>query len=203
MTKLSLRLGLPLAILCGFAGLALAAASPVVYHSPVGMNGVNPGTPHVLDEPTEMLELYYSPGPMGTTLGETCLDGNGDEICGITIEIQSTGDVMFQSFNEDLSNDLVVNFSPPTNSLKINRINGTTGDPAAMGVRLGSLQVSVGASGGDISVSTTSEAVGASLQDLNVEDNGTIATPEPGMAISVALGVLAICLATYGRRALA
>lgn len=201
MTKLSLRLGLPMAILCGFAGLALAAASPVVYHSPA-MNGDNPGTPHVLDEPTETLELYYRPGPMGSS-GEICLNGNGDgdEICGITIEIQPTGDVMFQSFNEDLTNDLVVNFSPP-NSLKINRINGTSGDPADTAVRLGSLQVSVGTAGGDIAVMSSSEAVGASLQNLLVIDNGTIATPEPGLAISIALGVLAICLAGYGRRAL-
>jgi hypothetical protein len=198
MTKLSLRISLPMAILCGFAGLALAAASPVVYHSPA-MNGDNPGTPHVLDELTETLELYYSPGPMVPSSGEVCLNGDGDEICGITIEIQSSGDVTLDVFTEELSNDLVVNFFQP-NSLKINRINGTTGD--AVPIRLGTLQVSVGASGGDIWVTTSSEAVGAALQDLNVLDNGTIATPEPGVVISIALGVVAICLASYGRRAL-
>jgi hypothetical protein len=198
MTKLSLRLGLPMAILCGFAGLALAAASPVVYHSPA-MNGDNPGTPHVLDEYTETLDLYYSPGPTATATGEICLDGDGDEICGITIEIQSTGDVTLDVFNQELSNDLVVNFSPP-NSLKINRINGTAGDTVP--IRLGSLEVSVGTTGGDISVTSGSEAVGASLQNLLVLDNGTLAAPEPGFAISIALGVLAIVLASFGRRAL-
>jgi len=200
MTKLSLRFGLPMAILCGFAGLALAAASPVVYHSPT-MDGNNPGTAHTLDEYTETLDLYFSPGPTATGTGEICLDGDGDEICGITVEIQSTGDVTFDVFNEDLGNDLVVNFSPP-NSLKINRINGTSGDSADTAIRLGSLQVSVGTSGGDISVATSSEAVGATLQTLAVIDNGTIATPEPGLAISLALGALAICLAHCGRRAL-
>jgi len=171
-----------------WASVAFSAQSPVVYHSPA-MNGVNPGTPHSIVDVTDTLELYYSPGPTATTTGEVCLDGNGDEICGITVEILATGSVALVTFNEDVSNDLVVNFSPP-GSLKINRLNGTVGDSGP--IRLGSLDITAGVGTGDISVATTSESTGASLQTLAVLDNNTIAVPEPAVLIGLWVGVSAL-----------
>lgn len=179
-----------------WTSLAFGASPPVVYHSPT-MDGVNPGTPHVLDEYDETLDLYFSPGANPTTTGEICLDGDGDEVCGITIVLQASGDVTFSSFTEEVTSDLVVNFSPPS-SLTINRLNGTSGD--AVAVRLGSLDVNVGTTGGDIGVATTSEAVGAALQTLAVADNGTLAAPEPRLIGSIVAGVTMLAAAGRYRR---
>ena len=203
MTTRILFTVLSLWAISGWTSLAFAAASPVVYQSS-DPGGINPGTPYALSYPTESLELYYSPGPTPTSSGTTCLNGNGDEICGITIVIQPSGDVVFDSFAADLTNDLIVNFSPPS-TLVINRLNGTTGDTGP--VRLGILYVSLGVVGGAISVAPSSptppssQAIGASLQTLTVADNDPIAVPEPWPGEMLLVGTLVIAAAYEFRRA--
>lgn len=172
------------------SGIAAAAAPPVVYHSPA-MNGDNPGTPYDITNVTDTLDLWYRPGATSTATGTACLDGDGDEICGITVEIQASGAVTLDNFSEHVASDLVYNFSPPT--LTINRLNGTDGDDADVAIRLGSLDVSAGIGTGDISlVAGESEATGAALQTLAVNDNGMIAVPEPRVVIGLAVAALVL-----------
>ena len=198
MTKQSVSLLFSVALSFVWAGVAFAAESPVVYHSPA-MNGDNPGTPYDVTNVTDTLDLWYRPGATSTAVGTACLDGDGDEICGITMEIQATGALSLDDFTENVASDLVYNFSPPS-TLKINRLNGTVGDDADVPIRLGSLDIIAGIGTGNIAVATTSEATGASLQTLSVVDNGTIAVPEPGVLLGLLVGVSALGFAARRRR---
>ena len=182
-------------VFAGLIGACLSssaiAAPPVVYHSPSG-NGSNPGWPHPLTGPTDTLELYLSPGPAATPGGqEICLDGTGDEICGFTLRIESTGGLTLDALTPDVTNDILVHQNSPT-SWTLNRINGLTGDSAP--VRLGSLAVGVSGATGEVRVGLGSEAVGAALQNVSVLDNGPIAAPEPRLAWLLSFGTVALFL---------
>jgi hypothetical protein len=176
---------LPIALLTPLALALLGAAPPVVFHSPT-MDGMNPGFPEEIKSGS--LDLYLAPGPAVSDTGggeQICLDGSGDEICGFTVTLETTGGGSLDAFTADPSAELVVNFQAP-GTLTLNRLNGTLGDAAP--VRLGSLDVTLGP-GDEVRVGS-SEAIGASLQTLPVADNGPIATPEPGLLLGLLAGAL-------------
>ena len=69
-----------------------AHAQNMVYHSP-GDDGVNPGTPLILDVgPDESLFIWLTTGDQESDAGtEPCNDGNGRELCGYSVTIDAAG----------------------------------------------------------------------------------------------------------------
>ncbi|MEM9176970.1 MAG: thrombospondin type 3 repeat-containing protein, partial [Myxococcota bacterium] len=177
-----------LAFVVTLAGRA-AAEPPVVYHDFLG-TGANPGYPVAI--PSGTLDLYLAPGP--TPSGgseEICLDGSGDEICGFTVRIEARGTGTLGPFVPEPTSDLVFH-QPSATELRINRVNGTSGD--AVPIRLGTLPITLPAATDTVIVAGGSEAVGASLQLVEIRDNGPIAAPEPGFGVALWIGVLGLLL---------
>jgi hypothetical protein len=192
---------------------AAAAANPIVFASPDPP--VDPGGPVPLSPGQHSLILWLQTGSIESNLpnGEVvCDDGNGDEVCGFQLEIETQSSFELVSFDPWTPSDLVVSCPPnpgacppvpsqtPTKFV-INRLAASQGGDFGF-VRLGTLTLDAPADG-QLVVGPNSLAIGAQLQKLPVGGSPIAVLPEPGGAAMLAAGLgLLLCLSRRRRAAL-
>jgi lysophospholipase L1-like esterase len=170
---------LPL-LLVLFASSAFAA--PVVYHSP-GDDGVDPGLPVSVSEPTDSLFLYVDAGPLVSGAGTPCFDGNGDELCAFRFCLETSDFVSVASFDPDPARDLVWTAS-------LSQLCATGGDAVTgeLGpIRIGEVVLGVAGSGMAEIVEGKGVGAGLSLEDVPPR---VLALPEPSRAWQLGAGLV-------------
>jgi hypothetical protein len=88
-----------------------SAAAPALFHSPADDGLPAPSTPVESAIPLVTLFLYVDGGPVSTSTGTPCEDGDGDELCAWEFTLETTGDVTLQGFVPEPGIDLVERLS--------------------------------------------------------------------------------------------
>jgi hypothetical protein len=166
-----------LSLLC--AGAAGAGTPPAVFHSPS-----DDGWPHLaqfqIGAPgLHTLHCYLETGSAESLVTEeVCLDGSGDELCGVQLDVETTGGIGIVSFTPDpaVAAELVWNLVDPT-LLRINRVTPSGGGDFGT-LRLGDLVVE-NLGPGSVTLRSSSVAVLANLTKA-APTGAPIAVPEPG-----------------------
>jgi hypothetical protein len=179
----------------GWAFVLALVCSPALasqlFHSPSD-DGI-PGAPEVPTGGVQSVFLYLDGGAVGTAAGETCNDGDGDEICGFDLELTALSGLSFSAFTPDAGADLLVNFAAA--SVLINGLDAVT--PAAGPVRIGELQVNA-IEGGQVEL-TSGEVIGADLGSEVLSAQTIVTVPEPGHLLLLVSGIgLLVGLARKG-----
>lgn len=177
---MSLRAVLCMGLLWVFsAGSARAGAPPAVFHSPSDDGWPHPVEFQIGAPGLHTLRLYLETGSVASQSGEEiCLDGTGDELCGVQLDVEASGGIGIVSFTPDpaLAAGLVWNLVGPA-SLRINHVTGTGGGEFGA-LRLGELVVDNQAPGA-VTLRSSSVAVLADLTKAP-PTGSPIAVPEPG-----------------------
>lgn len=185
-----------------WAPLVDAAAPPILYHAATG----NPGAPliHGLVSGIQTLELRLAIGSVATNTANQsiCTDGDGDEICGLTVALQGSGGVSIVDFcpGNNCASGLVHHLDPATGILRINRL-GPEIVRADTPFHLGRITVNALGEAGDLRVLSSSQAVSAKLEILSVRDRSPLAVwlPEPNLVTALALGVAGLAAGARAR----
>lgn len=183
----------------GAACLALLAASgaqasiPTLYHPKVGL--ADPGALVPAYPPaSRTLNLVLNPGSINNSSGTICDSGNGDNVCGLYVEIDVGGDLTIasaNSFTPSISGQLSANV---VGNKKLRVAIVTTASPLAPApIQLGTLQVLSGANGGAVLL-TKVQTVDASLDLMSGAPHALAFLPEPGAVSQLAAGAAALAL---------
>jgi hypothetical protein len=161
-----------------------AGGAPVVYHSP-NDDGLDPGAPVFLTgAPFESLFLYADAGPLYSTLGEVCLDGNGDELCAWVFRLGTSGTISIYDFVPDSGQDIV--WTATSNELSAQGGDAEVGELGP--IRLGELILQVAGAGGGQAEIFEGYAVSAQLT-LETVSPRVVALPEPSFLLQICAGV--------------
>lgn len=187
-----------LSLLC--AGAAAAGTPPAVFHSPS-----DDGWPHLaqfqIGAPgLHTLHVYLETGSAESLVGEeVCLDGSGDELCGVQLDVETAGGIGIVSFTPDpaVAADLVWNLVDPA-LLRMNRVTPTAGGDFGA-LRLGDLVVE-NLGPGDVTLRSSSVAVLADLTKA-AATGSPIAVPEPGRWTLLLAALVFLALEQRRRRA--
>ncbi|HVH19801.1 MAG TPA: hypothetical protein VNF72_15995 [Myxococcota bacterium] len=185
---------LGLAACCGLLVAAGAQASiPTLYHPQTGL--VDPGAV-VPSYPAaaRTLNLVLHPGAIPNTSGTVCDSGNGDNACGLYVEIDVGGDLTIagpSSFTSFISGQMSSNV---VGNKKLRIAIVTTASPLSpVPVLLGTLQVQSGTNGGAVLLSRL-QTVDASLDLMNGAPRPLAFLPEPGFGSGLVASALALAL---------
>ncbi len=131
-----------LALAAALILLADAAAAQLIVYRGSGSCAANstPGTIPIGGS-TSVLVCFDDPGGGAPTAGQECVGGTADEVCGVDVEIRTTGSVTMTGFTP--SGDWVYNLTPTL--LKANGGNPLTGDAAPTAI--GTINVSATGAG--------------------------------------------------------
>ena len=161
-----------------------ATAGPAsVYHAPAD-DGVAPSSlPIESGAPLVTLFLYVDAGPIATTSGTPCVDGDGDELCAFEFTLLTGGDATIQGFVPDPGID-VVHRATSTDFAVVggDAINGTAGP-----IRIGELDLAIASTNWTIATGAGS-SVDASFA-LTPIGSTVIAAPEPNGLVPAALAL--------------
>lgn len=175
-----MRTAMAAALLCCLSkGTALAGAPPAVFHSPSDDGWPHPVEFQIGAAGLHTLRLYLATGAAASLLGEQiCVDGSGDELCGVQLDVEASGGIDIVSFTADpaLAAELVWN-QVDAKTLRINRVTATSGADFGT-LRLGELVVE-NLAPGVVALRSSSVAVLADLSKL-APTGSPIAVPEPG-----------------------
>jgi hypothetical protein len=172
-----------------------ATAQNMVYHSP-NDDGVNPGTALNLPiDPSTSLFLYLNAGSTGSQTGTPCSDGNGREMCGYRVIVDTLGGASIVDFIPDGN----IVHSRTSSHLDANGLFAL--NPVLGPIRIGELRVA-STSGGSEVVISGGQVVLAALQiegiPMSIAANTPV--PEPGFVITLGVGVVVLSLASTRRR---
>ena len=171
---------------------AWAQVTPVRVYATYGPTDRGPGGPIGL-APTESVELsLWASGGELPSAQTVCVDGTGDEICGLDVQIVATGGFEITGFVGNPTFDtgparLPFVVSPlPATSFSFNSFDLGTPTPAHRWI--GSFVVSAPSLAAGAQISVSGEAVGANLEIRSILAE-TLIVPEPGLAMACTLGV--------------
>jgi lysophospholipase L1-like esterase len=160
-----------------------SGAAPALFHSPADDGLAAPSTPVESAIPLVTLFLYVDGGPVSTSTGTPCEDGDGDEVCAWEFSLETTGDVTLQGFVPEPGIDLVERLSASEfAAIGGNAIGGDLGP-----TRLGALDLAVTSSNWSVKIIGGS-AVNASFSLTSLPPIA-IAVPEPTLPLQLAFGI--------------
>jgi hypothetical protein len=169
------------------------ASIPTLYHPLVG-NSDPLGVVATYQPGPRTLNLVLHPGGIANTSGTVCDNGNGDNVCGLYVEIEVGGDLTIASASSfTLSPTLSAQMSANVVNNKTLRLAlVTTSSPLAPGpLPLGTLQIASGPGGGAVHVHKL-QTVDASLDLMKGGPRPLAFIPEPAFSLQVAAGAAAL-----------
>ena len=182
-----------LALACIAASAQSFAATPVLYHSAAD-DGVSSGVPALVPEGVAVvLHLYVDGGSVASPVGQACVSGPNDEICGWDFGLVGTGGLTFDGFVA--SGDVESNLGAAAL-----RMNG--GDPfvGTLGPsKVGDLEIS-GAAGEQV-VLTRGDVVTSQLSRVQIAAGPIVTLPEPGGLVGLLPGLMWVHWLRRRRRA--
>ena len=173
---------------------AVHAAPPMLYHSANDDGVAATGIPQELGLPMVTLFLYLDAGAASTATGTTCVDGDGDELCGWEWALLVNGGADIQGFVPDPAQDIVSR----TSATELAGIGGNAVAGQLGPIRLGEVDLNITAPAWSVSMQTGT-AVTAAFTLTNIPST-EIAVPEPGFAAALGSGCMILGLLARPRR---
>ena len=199
MRRSTLRVALPAAAAALLFASSAQASVPTLFHTDSGPPFVDPGSfvPPYPPGGTRTLNLVLNPGGVANTSGTICDTGNGDNVCGVFVEIKVDGDLTVSDTGyTSLVSGQMSKHAPDPKTLRVALV--TTSSPLPPGpILLGTLTVTSGPAGGTVRLSTL-HTVDASLDLMSGAPRTLAYLPEPGFGLGIGAGAAALGL--LGRR---
>jgi len=170
-----------------------SGAYPTLFHTDQGPPYVDHGTVTYIQPAARTLNLVLNPGTVANTSGTICGTGNGDNVCGLMLDISVDGDLtLSETGYTSLISGQLSKHALTSQRLCVAIV--TTGSPLPPGpTLLGTLSVGSGPHGGAVKVSAL-QTVDANLDLKTAAPRALAFIPEPEFGAGLAAGLLALAL---------